>query len=106
MSYLERRYVKNFAIVTHSLIVCKHSEKIIIAFENEIQVLNKEEVEDSDQLSFVLGHKIQLESTISDMKMSHKENLLAVALNPSKDLQAKIEIYDANRDDGNFKILC
>mmetsp|Transcript_19117 Transcript_19117/g.2603 ORF Transcript_19117/g.2603 Transcript_19117/m.2603 type:complete len:128 (+) Transcript_19117:219-602(+) len=40
------------------------------------------------------------------MKMSYKENLLAVALNPNKDSSAKIEIYDANREDGNFKILC
>lgn len=35
--------------------------------------------------------------------MSHTENLLAVALNPNKDNSAKIEIYDASRDDGNFK---
>ena len=82
------------------MIVCKESSKIIVAFYSEIIVINSEDYTYNDKSKLTLDN-----CSISDMKMSFNEKMLAVALQPTKE-QPKIEIYDAGDSVNIFKLLC
>jgi hypothetical protein len=40
------------------------------------------------------------------MKLSFDEKMLAIALARNQEQNAKIEIYDAENEENNFKLLC
>lgn len=76
LNKLKRIYTKHFYRETLQMVVCKLSAKIIIAFEQEIIVLNSDTESYTVNANFSLKQKTQ----ISDMKISFDEKMLAVAL--------------------------
>ncbi|CAD8183513.1 unnamed protein product [Paramecium pentaurelia] len=97
---LKRTYSFAFEKATLNLIVCKLSPKIIIAFEQEVIVLN-----DHDY-SVNSNYSLKQKSAISDMKLSVDEKMLALALSRNQEQNAKIEIYDVENEENNFRLLC
>ena len=47
---------------------------------------------------------MKIKSNISDIKLSYNEEMLAVALDPNQQENAKIEIYDLTHDETIFKL--
>lgn len=61
---LKRVYTKHFTRDTLSMIVCKLSSKILIAFESEIVVM------DSETYSISPNFSLKQKAAIKDMKLS------------------------------------
>ncbi len=84
---LERIKVRYFRRKTINMIVCKLSQRILIAFENEIVVLTN-----SEELHFNKSYNLKYKSNITDMKLSQHEKILAVSLEKNTEQNSKIEM--------------
>jgi hypothetical protein len=61
---------------------------------------------DSETYSITPNFSLKQKTAIKDMKLSFDEKMLAVALASGQDQSAKIEIYDSESEDSNFKLIC
>eukprot|EP01016_Furgasonia_blochmanni_P022356 TRINITY_DN24386_c0_g1_i1.p1 TRINITY_DN24386_c0_g1~~TRINITY_DN24386_c0_g1_i1.p1 ORF type:complete len:291 (+),score=52.47 TRINITY_DN24386_c0_g1_i1:64-936(+) len=100
---LQKLYSKSFFRDTLGMTVCKNSNKIIIGFDTDILVLSS-----LQQTGYIVINSFQLKykSSISDFKISYNEKLIAVALAPSPDSNARIELYEIEDETKTFKLLC
>lgn len=95
----EQLVCKEFKRNTVAMLVFKKSPLVFIAFENDLLVLS---VIDRYNIEEIGSFSKQYLETISDMKVSADEKILAVALEPSGDKQALIEIYSIDTDTNNL----
>lgn len=93
---LKLTFMRHFQRKTHSLLVCKKQQQIIIAFEQQIIMLDASKSDFPD----LPQNQLSFNSNISDVKLNYKEEILGVALDPSQmEQNIKIILYrlDAER---------
>lgn len=88
-----------FDMATTTMIVLKNHEMIIIAFEKQIVVLDVTKREISETIS---GFTVETQFNLTDVKVSLNEEFMAVAIAPSEETNAKIELYTINFDKREF----
>jgi hypothetical protein len=92
---LEQLVHKEFKKNTVAMIVFKKHPLIFIAFEYEVLVLD---VSNRTSIEEIRTYSGEFLVPISDMKVSANEKILAIALAPSNEQSAKIEIYSIDTE--------
>lgn len=90
---------KSFMMPTVAMLVLKKHELVIIAFEKEIRVLDVSMKSSAERIH---SFDIETQYKISDVKISQNEEFLAIALDPTQEINAKIEIYLINYEINKF----
>lgn len=88
-----------FDMATTTMIVLKNHELIIIAFEKQIVVLDVSKREMSETID---GFTVETQFNLTDVKVSLNEEFMAVAIAPSEETNAKIELYTINFEKKEF----
>ena len=92
-------FSKNFSLITVTMCVLKRNPYIVLAFEKEIIVLD---ITNIGSAEIVKGFGCETQHDITDVKISLNEEFMAVALAPSKESNAKIDLYTINFDKKEF----
>lgn len=88
-----------FEMTTVTMVVFKTNPYVVIAFQKEIIVLD---VSKATEAEVVKGFGIESQHNISDVKVSLNEEFMAVALTPSDETNAKIDLYTIHFDKKEF----
>lgn len=88
-----------FGMPTTTMIVLNNHDLIIIAFEKKVVVLDVSRRESSETID---GFTVETQFNLTDVKVSLNEEFMAIAIAPSEETNAKIELYTINFDKKEF----